>query len=207
MPIKDYSDLNDMQMDVLREIGNVGSGNAATALSTMLDKAVNITVPKIKILTFGEVATALGGPENIVVGLLLQLSDDVGGIMMFLLEKNFAASTITTLTGMEMESFPELDDMGVSVMSEIGNIMAASYVNAISTMTSLKINISVPEIAVDMVGALLSVPAIYFANVSDKIIFIENAFNCDGENLSSHILMIPDVESLEKIMTMLGLEI
>ncbi|MDO5601210.1 MAG: chemotaxis protein CheC [Oscillospiraceae bacterium] len=207
MPIKDYSDLNDMQMDVLREIGNVGSGNAATALSTMLDKAVNITVPKIKILTFGEVATALGGPENIVVGLLLQLSDDVGGIMMFLLEKDFASSTISTLTGMEMEDFANLDEMGVSVMSEIGNIMAASYVNAISTMTGLTINISVPEIAVDMVGALLSVPAIYFANVSDKIIFIENAFNCDGESLSSHILMIPDVESLQKILTMLGLDL
>lgn len=207
MAIKDYSELNDMQMDVLREIGNVGSGNAATALSTMLNKAVNITVPKIKILSFSEVATALGGPENIMVGLLLQLSDDVGGIMMFLLEKDFASDTISTLTGMEVGDFTQLDEMGVSVMSEIGNIMAASYVNAISTMTGMKINISVPEIAVDMVGALLSVPAIYFANVSDKIIFIENAFNCDEANMSSHVLMIPDVESLSKIMTMLGIDI
>lgn len=92
-------------------------------------------------------------------------------------------------------------------MKEVSNIMAASYVNAISTMSGLTINISVPDMCIDMAGAILSVPAIHYANISDKIIFIEDEFKSNEENAISHILMIPDVDSLQKIMTSLGIEI
>lgn len=95
MPLNDYTDLNDMQMDVLREIGNIGSGNAATSLSEMLMRPVDIAVPKINILDYNQVTQALGGPEEMIVGLLLSLSGDVSGMMMFLLQKEFAHMTST----------------------------------------------------------------------------------------------------------------
>ncbi len=207
MPLNSYNDLNDIQMDVLREIGNIGSGNAATSLSNMLMRPVGINVPQIKILDYNQVVTALGGPETMIVGLLLSLSGDVTGMMMFLLQQDFAHMTLNALLGQAFQDFSEVDEMGYSAMTEVANIMAASYVNAVSTLTGLNINISVPDICIDMAGAILSVPAIHYANISDKIIFIEDEFNSQEENAVSHILMIPDVESLQKIMTNLGIEI
>lgn len=207
MAINSYDELNDIQMDVLREIGNIGSGNAATSLANMLAKPVQIEVPKISLLDFQEVSEALGGPETMVVGLLLFLSGDVQGMLMFLLQKDFAHMTLNTLLGSALHDFNEIDDMGISAIQEVSNIMAASYVNAISTMTNLAINISVPDICIDMVGAILSVPAIHFANISDRIIFIEDEFSSEEDNVVSHILMIPDVDSLQKIMTNLGIDL
>ena len=204
-----FDDLNDLHIDVLREIGNIGSGNAATALSTMLDRKVDISVPVVRILDYTTVTEELGGPEEILAGLLLSLSGDVTGMIMFLLHKDFAHMIITTLTGMEMESVGILDEISSSAVCEVGNIMAASYVNAIASLTGLMIDISPPDICVDMVGAILSVPAIYFANIGDRIIFIQDEFDKqeDDARSASHILMIPETDSLKAIMERLGLEL
>lgn len=207
MQLKNYDDLNDIQLDVLKEIGNIGSGNAASALSTMLNRPVDIAVPVVRILDYEEVVQNLGGPEQLLVGLLLSLEGDVSGMIMFLLNKNFAHMVLNTLMGTSMDESGELDEMGESAIQEVGNIMAASYINAMATLTGLNINISVPDLCVDMAGSILSVPAIYYANISDKIIFIEDEFNSQSDLAASHILLIPEVDSLEKIMTSLGLEL
>lgn len=207
MPLNSYDDLNEIQMDVLREIGNIGSGNAATSLANMLARPVGIDVPKISLLDYNQVVDALGGPETMIVGELLSLSGDVTGMMMFLLHKDFAHMTLNALLGECLADFTEIDEMGYSALTEVANIMAASYVNAVSTLTGLMINISVPDICIDMCGAILSVPAIHYANISDKIIFIEDQFNSDEDNAVSHVLMIPDVDSLQKIMLNLGIDL
>lgn len=207
MAIENYEQLNDIQLDVLREIGNIGSGNAATSLSSMLCKQVNIAVPVIRILDHEAVSDMLGGPENMLVGLLLTLSGEVTGMMMFLLEKDFAHLVLNTLLGQSLNSFDDVDEMSLSALKEIGNIMAASFVNAISQLTGLVIDISVPDICIDMVGAMLSVPVIHYANVSDKVIFIEDKFSSDDESAQSHILLMPEVEALENIMEKLGIQI
>ena len=127
--------------------------------------------------------------------------------MIFLQQKDFAHMLLNTLLGCELESFNDVGEMELSALKEVGNIMAASYVNAISTLADLRMNISVPDICIDMAGSILSVPAIHFANISDKIIFINDEFNADGQSASSQVLMIPDMESLEKIMKNLGLDL
>ncbi len=206
MALQTYDDLNDMHLDVLREIGNIGSGNAASALSTMLATSVNISVPTVRIMDYEEVVEKLGGPEQMIVGLLLKLEGDVQGMIMFLLHQNFANTLLAALLG-EETPLNQIDEIGYSALQEVANIMAASYVNAISAMTGLAINISVPAMCVDMLGAILSVPAIHYANISDKIIFIEDEFSGNDLHAPNHILMIPDVDSLEKIMTNLGIEL
>lgn len=206
MSLKDYSDLNEYQLDALREIGNIGSGNAATALSAMLERTVSINVPTIKVLDYNTVVESLGGPETILLGILLGLDGDVHGMMMFLLNKEFAHTVLNSLLGTDFSEMNNLDDMSRSAILEVGNIMAASYVNAIASLTGLKIDISVPNMCFDMAGAMLSVPAIYYANISDKIILIEDEFGHVNRDMSSHILMIPEVESLQKIMESLGLD-
>ena len=206
MSLNTYDDLNDIHMDVLREIGNIGSGNAASALSSMLTSPVNISVPVVKIMDYEEVVDALGGPEEMIVGLLLKLDGDVKGMIMFLLHQNFANMLLMSLLGEDI-SLDKIDEIGYSAIQEMSNIMAASYINAISAMTGLSINLSVPAMCVDMLGAILSVPAIHYANISDKIIFISDEFSSDNIHAPNHILLIPDVDSLEKIMTNLGIEL
>lgn len=207
LSIANYDQLSDMQMDVLKEIGNIGSGNAATSLSSMLCKPVSIAVPAIRILDHQAVSNMLGGPENMLVGLLLSLSGEVTGMMMFLLEKDFAHLVLNTLLGQSLNSFDDVDEMSLSALKEIGNIMAASFVNAISQLTGMNIDISVPDICIDMVGAMLSVPVIHYANVSDRIIFIEDKFSSGNESAKSHILLMPEVEALQNIMSKLGIHI
>lgn len=206
MSFHTYDDLNDIHIDVLREIGNIGSGNAASALSSMLTTPVNISVPTVRILDYEQVVNEMGGPEDMIVGLLLQIDGDVQGMIMFLLHQNFANAMVGALVGEEI-SVVDMDEMSYSALQEIANIMAASYINAISAMTGLTINISVPAMCVDMLGAILSVPAIHYANISDKIIFIQDEFSGESLRAPNQILLIPDVDSLDKIMTNLGIEL
>ena len=210
MALHDYNELNDMHIDALREIGNIGSGNAASSLAMMLAVQVDISVPVVRILDYEQVMDELGGPEQMIVGLLLCLDEDVNGMIMFLLHQEFANKLLESLLGEDppdVGAQGEINEMAYSALQEVANIMAASYVNAIGSLTDLNINISVPSMCVDMLGAILSVPAIHYANISDKMIFIEDKFS--GENLETpnHILLIPDVESLGKIMDRLGIEL
>ena len=210
MALHDYNELNDMHIDALREIGNIGSGNAASSLAMMLAVQVDISVPVVRILDYEQVMDELGGPEQMIVGLLLCLDGDVNGMIMFLLHQEFANKLLESLLGEDppdVGAQGEINEMAYSALQEVANIMAASYVHAIGSLTDLNINISVPSMCVDMLGAILSVPAIHYANISDKMIFIEDKFS--GENLETpnHILLIPDVESLGKIMDRLGIEL
>ncbi len=203
MAFENY-ELNEMQFDALKEIGNIGSGHAASALSSMLDRPIDINVPQIDILDYTEVVENLGGPENVLAGILMSLTGDVSGMIMFLIHKPFVKILLNNLLGMDIEDNFDLDEMSQSAIKEVGNIIAASYVNAIAELTGLAIEISPPELSVDMVGSVLSLPAIYYANISDKIIFIKDELDKE-DAASSQIILIPDVDSLKKIMESLGL--
>lgn len=192
-------------MDLLREIGNIGSGNAATTLSQMLAKRIDMTVPRVRFLDYNEIANLLGGPENQVVGILLKMSEGIDGMMMFLMEESFAHIALNVLTGTTLSSFKDVTPMELSALQEIGNIMAGSYVGALAGLTNMMINISPPEVCLDMAGAILSVPAIEFAKVGDKVLFIEEEFVEEEGFIKSFVLMIPEKHSLEKIMAMFGI--
>ncbi len=205
MSITNYEDLNKDQLDALREIGNIGSGNAAMALSTMLGRTIDLSVPHVRIMDYEQVSEKLGGPETIMIGLLLTLDNDIKGMIMFLLHQEFSNILAQTLTGGEVGDNGVTDDDTKSAISEIGNIMAASYVNAIAQLLDMNINISTPQLSIDMVGSILSVPAIAFANMSDKIIMIGNEFDHTNSNTTGQVLLMPEVESLQNLITKLGI--
>ncbi|QSX07339.1 chemotaxis protein CheC [Sedimentibacter sp. zth1] len=205
--IKNFEQLNEMHIDILKEIGNIGAGNAATSLSQMLMKKVDMEVPEVKLLKFNEAVDLMGGPENIVLGILIRMSIDLNGMVMFLLKRDFVCMVVNSLLGTNIDKFEEIGEMEISALSEIGNIMIASYINSIAGLTGLTIDISVPALTIDMAGAILSVPAIEFANVSDKVVFIQEKFYADEDTVDSHIIMIPDVDSLNKLLQGLGIEI
>ncbi len=200
-----YGEFNPVQMDLLKEIGNIGAGNAATTLSQMLSKRVDMTVPRVRFLDYNEIANILGGPENEIVGILLKLSEGIDGMMMFLMEEDFAYIALNVLMGKELKSFSEVTPMELSALQEIGNIMAGSYVGALAGLTNMTINMSPPGVSIDMAGAILSVPAIEFAKIGDKVLFIEEEFIDNTGLIKSFVLLIPEVQSLQKIMGMFGI--
>ena len=192
-----YSDISESARDVLMEIGNIGTGNAVTALSSMINHRIEIERPNVKIMKFEEVPAMLGGPEEIKLGVLLELSGDLNGMFMFL---------ISTKLGTEAEDVRNLDDMSLSAVCEIGNIMCCSYINAMTVMMDLRVHVSVPDICIDMTGAILSVPMIHFARLSDELLLIEDKYHFDDQEVVSHILFLPEIHSLERIFKALGEE-
>ena len=212
MSLKNMDQLNAMHFDVLREIGNIGQGNAASSLSQMLSQTIDISVPTVKLLDFNESVEYLGGPENVVLGMLVGLKGDINGMMLYVLQKSFANSMLKAVFGKEINDLTELDEMDLSFIREIGNILAGSYVNAISSLTGLTIDISVPTISIDMAGAILAVPAVDFAQIGNSVLFIDDSFifggsSSDNSEVKSNMILVPELSSLETLFSRLGIEV
>ena len=192
-------------MDVLREIGNIGAGNATTALAQLVNCKIDMDVPQVKILSFNELAQVFGGPEKPVIGVLFNLSMDVDGMMLFVLDEK-SAKSLANLLLMGTSEGEELTEMDISTLREVGNIISGAYVYSLSEMTNMTIWTSVPYLARDMAGAVLSVPAIEIAKTSDEALIIETVFK-DGDNdIGGYFILIPEQKSFDDIMTKLGVK-
>ncbi len=207
----DLNDMSSMQYDVLRELGNIGAGNATTALSQMLNTKVDIGVPQVKLLGFDELPTVIGNEEDVMVGILLMLCGDVDGIMMFLMDPKVAKNLVDHLMGgcgmpsNEDNSFNEIER---SAIMEIGNIIAGAYLRSLGELTNLTLDVSIPMLQVDMAAAILDVPAIQFGKIGDKVLLIETAFDDEkvGKELDikGYYILVPELESYDKILSSLG---
>ena len=196
------NDENNQYFDVLKEIGNIGAGNATTALAQLLNKKVEMDVPEVKLLDFKDVGEVIGGEEQIVASIYLMIQGDISGSIMFLLQKESARNLVSMLMGIPCSKETDLNDMEKSALKEIGNIITASYLNSMSTLTGLKIYPSVPALSIDMAGAIMSVPSIEFGTLGDKILLIENQFS-DG--LNGFFVLVPDIDSYDRILSSIGL--
>ncbi len=191
--------------DVLKELGNIGAGNATTALAQMLQCKVDMKVPQVRLLNFSEVGEVMGGEEQIVVGIYLAVEGDITGSIMFILEQSAGKALVSKLMGMPA-SEGEYSEIEISAMKEIGNIITGAYLNSLSQLTNLKIIPSVPDLNIDMLNAILSVPAIEFGIMGDQILLIQTQFTDDVE-LNGYFILLPDLESYSKILSALGLSI
>ena len=201
----EYGKFTELQMDVLREIGNIGSGNAATALSSMLQQPINISIPQVNMIKYNDLVEKLGGPETLIVGILLDVTGELEGTIMFLMKKEFTAQIISTLLFKEEVEFEALTEMDLSVIQEIGNILSASYVNSIAGLTGLSVNLSVPSLCIDMAGSIVSFPAIKYGEIGDDVLMIEGSFD-DNSMLETKIMLILENNSLDVLMTRLGVQ-
>ncbi|MDD2573179.1 MAG: chemotaxis protein CheC [Bacillota bacterium] len=199
----DYQNMTSMQMDVLKELGNIGAGNAVTALSKMLDKKVNMEVPRVSILEFREVSEILGGAEAEVTGVYFRMEGDISGNIMFLLPVDSSNALLDMLMGTYRDN-DKFGEMSLSALEEIGNILTGSYISSLSTMTGMNIKISVPALAIDMAGAVLSVPIIQFGHMGDSVLLIETHFFEGKTHVKGNFLLIPDLESFANLLEKLG---
>jgi chemotaxis protein CheC len=199
--------LNEIHIDILKEIGNIGAGNAATSLSQMLSKRIEMNVPEVKILKYNDAVENIGGAENVVVGILVGFNGDIEGVILFLLKKEFVHLVLNSLMGTELQNFEEISDIELSALSEIGNIMVSSYVNSIASLTNMKIDITVPNLNIDMAGALLDAVAAEFADAADSVVFIKEKYYCGEETVYSNMLLLPSMSSLNILLIGFGMEI
>ncbi|HHV98981.1 MAG TPA: chemotaxis protein CheC [Clostridiaceae bacterium] len=200
----DINDLNNMHIDVLKEIGNIGAGNAATALAKMLGRKVDMEVPKVRIVEFKDVSDILGGAEMIVVGILLKVYGNIKGNILFILQIDAAHILVNMLLGKPLESKDDFNEIEISALKEIGNILTGSYISALSGLTGLDIKPSVPNLAIDMAGAIISVPAIEFGKIGDNVLYIETEFKEGSNRVIGDFFLIPDIESYEIMLRALG---
>ncbi|MBP3475546.1 MAG: chemotaxis protein CheC [Lachnospiraceae bacterium] len=196
-------EMSNEYFDVLKELGNIGAGNATTALAQMMQCKVDMSVPQVKLLEFKELGELMGGEELIMAGIYLGIEGDITGSIMFLLEKQAARHLVSKLMGMESEG-EDFSEMELSALKEVGNIITGAYLNSLSGLTNLVIYPSVPDLCVDMAGAILSVPAIQFGELGDKILLIQTQF-FDEMVLDGYFILIPDLDSYGRILSALGI--
>lgn len=202
-----FEDLNEMQLDALKEIGNIGAGNAATALSKMVGKRVNMEVPLVRVIPLKEVPEWLGGPEKEVLGVYLSVFGALTGHILFVMTIDDALKIMHILLGDMAPSrnqILEMDELASSAMGEIGNILSSSYLAALADFTGLHLNHSVPSIAVDMAGAIVDIVLIEISQHSDYALLIETVFVEEEDRITGYFMLIPDTGSLEIILQALG---
>lgn len=198
-----FSKFGDFQFDVLREIGNIGAGHAATALSKLLSKEIDMKVPKVSIIPFDEVADCVGGAEAVVVTVFLRVEGDSPGNMFFILDMDSAKHLLHQITGIEKDVY-EWGEFEVSALHEIGNILTGSYLSSLADFTKLNLQPSVPALAVDMAGAILSYGLIALGQAGDYALTIDTAFFEGNELVKGHFFLIPDPDSLPILFRSLG---
>jgi chemotaxis protein CheC len=198
----------DFKMDVLREVGNIGAGNAATALSRLLNKPVDMAVPTVSLLPFEEIAERVGGSETVVVAIFLRVGGDAPGNMFFIITRESARRLLQGLLSEDAASDEaEYSEMEMSTLCEIGNILAGSYLSSLGDLTRMQMYPSVPSIAVDMAGAILSYGLIQFGTMGDDALLIDTSFREGKEETQGHFFLIPDPESFDKLFRALGVPV
>ena len=198
-------EMSNEYFDVLKELGNIGAGNATTALAQLMQTKVDMSVPRVQLLEFKELGEAMGGEELVMAGIYLAIEGDINGSIMFLLEKRAAKHLVGKLIGMESEG-DDFTEMEFSALKEVGNIITGAYLNSLSSITNLMIQPSVPDLTVDMAGAIISVPAIEFAALGDRMLMIQTQF-FDEMVLDGFFILIPDLDSYGKMLAALGISL
>lgn len=198
--------INKMYPDVLTEIGNIGAGNATTAVANMLGIKINMSVPHVELTPVEQIVSAIGAEDEVVVGIMLGVENDITGSMMFLMDMPSAHHLVNRLMMRNPDYNADFDEMDLSAIKEIGNIIAGAYLSALSGLTNMKITPTVPYVAIDMAGAILSVPAIQFGMVGDNALMIKTEMG-DDLDISGYYILMPEGDSYQKILSALGLPV
>ena len=204
MEIKNYNELSSLEIDTLREIGSIGTGNAASALSTMLNREVRITLPEVRIMGYNEAIEWIGGPEAITAGVLVRISGQMTGVMLATQSLDFINLVLESMLSQGIEDYSQLGELERSALVEIGNIMISTFINALSGLADIAVELTVPSLTVDMQGAILAVPMAEYGGQTDYLMTIGGNFICEGREVPCRLLLSPDIRSLNFLLRKLG---
>lgn len=206
----DSKKLTNMQKDVLKEIGNIGAGNAATSMSQLIDHHVSMEVPSVKIVTINELMELIGGPERLIVAIFFRIKGESPGTVYFILtveEAEFLVQRMLYQEDARLFVNDEPNELAFSALQEVANIMTGSYLSALSDFTNLRMATTVPHLSIDMAAAALVTGMIELSQVTDYAIIIDTKINSsDNDNVQGHFLLVPDPKSIDKLFSALGIE-
>ena len=204
MEIKNYNELTSLEIDTLREIGSIGTGTAATALSEMLNQKIRITLPEVRIMGYNEAIDWIGGPEAVTAGVLVGMGGQMSGVMLSVQKMEFINLVLETMLGAQISDYAELDEMHRSTLVEVGNILISTFINALSDLAGITMEMTIPSLTVDMQGAILTVPMAEYGGQTDYLMTIGGNFVCNDKEVPCRLIMSPDVRSLNFLLRKLG---
>ena len=188
------------QLDALRELANIGSGTAGTALSQMLGRSVDISVPNAFVLPLAEAVDAVGDAEEDVTGVVIPLQGELDAVVLLVFPVADAA-TLCGLLGVEAGT-----DVGLSALSEIGNILGASYVGAIAAMTGLDLDLTPPQTVTDMLAAIVSTVLASRAAETDTAMILDSELQVEGEACSLGFMLLPAAGEVQEMLKRMGVD-
>ena len=206
MAIKNYDQLSSLELDTLKEIGSIGTGNAATSLSALIGMPVRIQTPEVRIMGYNEAIEWIGGPEEITAGVLVGMDGQISGIMLSVQQLECVNLVLDTMLGKTVKDYMELQELESSALTEVGNIMISTFINALSGLAGIDIELTVPAFTVDMQGAIMAVPMAEYGGQSDYIMTIGGDFICNGKKIPCRLLLSPDIRSLNFLLRKLGVD-
>ncbi|WP_083258469.1 chemotaxis protein CheC [Cellulosilyticum sp. I15G10I2] len=201
---RDYQNITEEEIDMLREAGNIASGNAMTSLGKLIGCTLDMNVVKVRIEKIQELTDVLGDAEEFIAGMLINVYGDLNAMLLLALEADSAIKVVNRMLSKEVSHVEEFDEIDISVLCETGNILAGSYLSALNTFTGLELDVSTPQISIDMAGAILSYPAIEFAKNDNSMLFIETEFRDTNQVLNGTYILILDNDSYNKVIDSLG---
>ncbi|MBN2367878.1 chemotaxis protein CheC [Candidatus Woesearchaeota archaeon] len=192
--------LNEMDMDTLREVGNIGVGNAATALSKVLNKKIKIVVPETKFIPLNQFSQEFGSPDRLVTAVYFKIQGDVAGESVFLFTHEDTLKLIDLLMGRELGSTKIIDDLNISALKEMTNIFSGAYLTALSNLINLKILPSIPHIANDMLQSLFDFVLAKVSTYATNILTVKTKINIEGNDIGGDFMLFFEVESYKRIL-------
>ncbi len=204
--VKDMNDIlenEELLHDFLQELGNIGTGNAVTALSQFLNVSFEMELSTVHFMHYQQVYHFLGKVDDVHVGIFVEAKGEISGLFLFLIDQSLAKKIVQILLQESLNDFTSLSELQESLLCEMGNIVCNAYATAMNRLLKLDIHCYVPSLCVDMAGAILNVPISHFAFTNDEILMIETIFKLDEENFKSHILFLPDYDFLQSLSHLL----
>jgi chemotaxis protein CheC len=197
----DLRSLDAIQLDALREVGNIGAAHAATALSEMTNRLILISVPEVRIIPLEEVDRLIGEPDDVVAAVIMKVVGDVTGRMIQIFPGDTAVKLTSMLMNVPEPEFPAgFDDVHRSTLKEIGNIVVGAHLNALSNFMGMLLIMSAPAVAVDMAGAIMTTSYLNFGDSKDYVFCVTTEMMMDEEQLHAFFLLMPDDASLDVIL-------
>ena len=197
--------LTDMQLDALREVGSIGAGHAATALSQLTGSAISITNPTIELVPFTQVPMLMGGAERLVAAAYSRLFGDISGGILFMADRDSSLALVDLMHNRPpgtAKSFGHSEEM---LVSHVASILTSAYLAAIARMADVKLSPSGPAFALDMAGAILQVATIDAGSAADVALLVRASFSDEQTSVDAMLFFLPDPGSQEVILGRLGM--
>lgn len=200
-----FEDLTEMQLDALREVGNIGAGHSATALSQLVDKPIGLVYPDLETVPIGDVPGVFGGPEQLVGATYLRLLGDISGGILFMTSRESALALVDLMHSRPPGTSKSFGHGEEALVMHVASILASSYTAAIARMTDLNILPSQPAFALDMAGAILQVAITEVGMTASSALLVRTRFTDEEVSVDAGLFFLPDPDSLSVILGRLGM--